>query len=100
MLKKLPLNPTSPTDDRARFQLTSRFYRLTKLAAAIVASILLPGLFQAAQAAAHFQMLKAFGFPAQLGSQPNSPLLKGSDGILYGTTYGAANNFAGTVFKA
>lgn len=54
---------------------------------------------QDSRAAAHFQPLRSFGFPSQLGSQPHAPLIKASDGLLYGTTYGAANNFAGTVFK-
>src|SRR5882672_5990897 len=67
-----------------------------------MASALLLGLTLASQdsrAAAHFQPLRSFGFPSQLGSQPEAPLIKASDGLLYGTTYGAANNFAGTVFK-
>ena len=52
-----------------------------------------------ANAAAHFQTLRSFGFPGSLGSQPDAPLTEGSDGALYGTTYGAANRYAGTVFR-
>jgi uncharacterized repeat protein (TIGR03803 family) len=69
---------------------------------ATIASVLLLGLTlvsQDSRAAAHFQPLRSFGFPSQLGSQPEAPLILASDGILYGTTYGAANNFRGTVFK-
>src|SRR5438105_12268665 len=52
-----------------------------------------------ANAGAHFQTIRSFGFPAGFGSQPDAPLTEGSDGALYGTTYGAANKYAGTVFR-
>src|SRR5438445_4088929 len=52
-----------------------------------------------ANAASHIQTIRSFGFPASLGSQPEAPLTEGSDGALYGTTYGAANKYAGTVFR-
>src|SRR5947207_6602421 len=51
------------------------------------------------RAAAHFQTIRSFGFPDLLGSQPDAPLTEGSDGAFYGTTYGAANKYAGTVFR-
>src|SRR5438552_16645664 len=57
------------------------------------------GVLPKADAAAHFQTIRSFGFPALLGSQPEAPLTEGSDGAFYGTTYGAANKFAGTVFR-
>ena len=57
------------------------------------------GIVFKATAAAHFQSLRSLGFPALLGSQPEAPLTEASDGALYGTTYGAANKFAGTVFR-
>ena len=59
------------------------------------ASLAAPG----ARAAVHYQRLKSFGFPVLNGQSPDAPLLQGSDGALYGTTYyGGASN-VGVVFK-
>src|SRR5437867_9852834 len=65
--------------------------------------ILLLGLGLAAsttRAAAHFQRLKSFGFADQMGQNPYAPLMQGSNGMLYGTTFNGGINNAGTVFRA
>src|SRR5207253_9784544 len=65
--------------------------------------ILVLGLGQTAttaHASAHFQRLKSFGFPDQMGQNPRAPLLQGSNGVLYGTTYNGGSKDAGTVFRA
>jgi uncharacterized repeat protein (TIGR03803 family) len=51
-----------------------------------------------ADAATHYEQLKAFGFPPQ-GQQPSAPLIQGSDGALYGTTWAGGTDNAGVVFK-
>jgi uncharacterized repeat protein (TIGR03803 family) len=51
------------------------------------------------RAATHYQTLKSFGFPDQVGAQPWAALIEASDGALYGTTYGSGTNDAGTVFR-
>jgi uncharacterized repeat protein (TIGR03803 family) len=53
----------------------------------------------AAHGAERYQRLRSFGFPELAGNQPEAPLILGSDGALYGTTYGSGNNRAGAVFR-
>lgn len=49
-----------------------------------------------AAAAGHFQRLKSFGFPDQIGSTPRT-LIQASDGGFYGTTQ--SGTAGGTVFR-
>src|SRR5438874_3961828 len=44
-----------------------------------------------------FQTVHSFGATGQ--GTPNAPLVQGSDGFLYGTTYVGGKNGAGTIFK-
>jgi uncharacterized repeat protein (TIGR03803 family) len=44
-----------------------------------------------------FQTIYSFGDPSQ--GYPNGPLVQGSDGFLYGTTFYGGSNGAGTIFK-
>jgi uncharacterized repeat protein (TIGR03803 family) len=53
----------------------------------------------ASGAALEYQQLKSFGFADLMGQSPESPLIEGTDGALYGTTYGGAPGDIGTVFK-
>lgn len=47
-----------------------------------------------------YTVLKNFGTPASNGEGPMSPLLEGSDRVLYGTTYGGGStNNGGTVYR-
>jgi uncharacterized repeat protein (TIGR03803 family) len=46
-----------------------------------------------------YATLHLFGTIGSDGLQPFAPLVEGSDGALFGTTEGAAGNYAGTVFK-
>lgn len=55
------------------------------------------GLNLPAEAAGHFQRLKSFGFPDQVGIQPRNALIQGSDGAFYGTTL--SGTAGGTVFR-
>src|SRR5260370_20556663 len=49
-------------------------------------------------AALHYQRLRSFGFPDQ-GDHPEAPVIQGSDGAFYGTTWAGGANSAGVVFK-
>lgn len=53
----------------------------------------------AADAAFQYQRLKSFGFADLMGQSPQAPLIEGTDGSLYGTSYGGAPGDLGTVFK-
>jgi uncharacterized repeat protein (TIGR03803 family) len=44
-----------------------------------------------------FQTIHSFGAPSQ--GYPNGPLVQGSDGFLYGTTFYGGQNGVGTIFK-
>ena len=65
------------------------------VAPALVVAILLVG--DPAEAAGHFQRLKSFGLPDQLGTWPRNALIQGSDGAFYGTTL--SGTAGGTVFR-
>jgi uncharacterized repeat protein (TIGR03803 family) len=54
-------------------------------------------LVPAARAAVNYQRLKSFGFDS--AQSPRAPLIQGSDGALYGTTYQGGIGYGGTVFK-
>jgi uncharacterized repeat protein (TIGR03803 family) len=51
------------------------------------------------RADAELQIVKSFGFPDLTGENPEAPLIRGSDGGLYGTTYSGGTNGAGTIFR-
>ena len=46
-----------------------------------------------------YTVLRSFSTNGVDGHNPNAPLLAGSDGALYGTTYSGGSNGVGTVFK-
>jgi uncharacterized repeat protein (TIGR03803 family) len=48
--------------------------------------------------ASHYQVLRSFGFANLTAQKPEAPLVEGSDGALYGTSY-AGGAGLGTVFK-
>ena len=48
---------------------------------------------------ANEQRLKSFGWPDRSGFSPESPLIVGVDGALYGTTDQGGTNHGGTVFR-
>jgi uncharacterized repeat protein (TIGR03803 family) len=57
-------------------------------------------LFSMSKDGSAYQSLKVFGVPATDGETPMSPVLEGSDGMLYGTCYGGGTtNNGGTVFR-
>jgi uncharacterized repeat protein (TIGR03803 family) len=43
--------------------------------------------------------LRSFGFPGQSGEYPFGGVIRGSDGLLYGTTHYGGSNSHGTVFR-
>src|ERR1041385_351752 len=52
-----------------------------------------------AHADLQYHQIKSFGFPDQMGVSPRAPLIEGTDGLLYGTSYGGAPGDSGTVFE-
>jgi uncharacterized repeat protein (TIGR03803 family) len=62
---------------------------------ALVVAMFLAGA--PAEAAGHFQRLKSFGFPDQIGISPRNALIQGSEGAFYGTTL--SGTAGGTVFR-
>jgi len=87
------------SEHRPSLESASRLFRVSPILFLSLVLFSFNATLFKAEAAAHFQTIKTFGFPDLLGSQPQAPLTEGSDGALYGTTYGAANKYAGTVFR-
>ncbi|MFO1513743.1 MAG: choice-of-anchor tandem repeat GloVer-containing protein [Verrucomicrobiota bacterium] len=57
-------------------------------------------IFRIDQDGGNYTVLKFFSDRLTTGANPKSPLLEGSDGMLYGTTYsGGTTNEAGSVFR-
>jgi uncharacterized repeat protein (TIGR03803 family) len=65
----------------------------------LVSGAILSLLLTTTQAQTNFQQILSFGPSLQSGSWPQGELLEGSDGFLYGTTYGGGNQGLGSVFK-
>src|ERR1035437_1951570 len=65
----------------------------------LVPSVILSVFLTTSQAQTNFQQILAFGPSLESGSWPQGELLEGSDGFLYGTTYGGGSDGLGTVFK-
>ncbi len=62
------------------------FLKLPLAAVKTLAWLLLASLFSSpAQAAAHYERLKSFGY-GDPGSSPQAALIQGSDGVFFGTT--------------
>src|SRR6266446_7057855 len=74
-------------------------FRLIQALAQLLAQVLCCGVLATAEAQTNYQRLRSFGFPDLSGVKPNSPLMEGGDGKLYGTTEYGGSNDAGTVFK-
>ena len=51
------------------------------------------------QAQTNFQQIGSFGGPGLSGGTPRAALIEGSDGWLYGVTYGGGASGSGTLFK-
>src|SRR5947208_17005641 len=45
-----------------------------------------------------FSLLKSFGFIDRSGKNPQTGLIEGSDGAIYGTTYSGGTSNLGTIF--
>ena len=69
----------------------------------ILATILLLATMTADLSSAHaqtnYQRLLSFGLSEFSSGGLNSPVIEGSDGMLYGTTQGGGNRQGGTVFR-
>lgn len=56
-------------------------------------------ILETSQAQTNFQQILSLGALPQSGSSPRAQLLEGSDGSLYGTTYGGGTGGSGSLFK-
>ena len=77
---------------------TAKWLISRALFAPLLAAMLYCGSVVMARGQTNYQRLKSFGFPELSGSDPRSPLVKGSDGKFYGTTFAGTTEDAGTVF--
>jgi uncharacterized repeat protein (TIGR03803 family) len=63
-------------------------------------AVLACGLVLRAGAQTNYQRLKSFGFPELSGENPISPVVLGSDGLLYGATrFGGTNLTGGCIYR-
>src|SRR6266849_7994526 len=74
-------------------------FRLGDVLVPMLLAVFCCGFVTIAPAQTNYQRLRSLGLPELSGAKPNSPLLGGSDGKLYGTTVYGSSNDAGTVFK-
>src|SRR5215475_80338 len=51
------------------------------------------------EAAVHYQQLKSFGFPEKSERTPDAPVIEGTDGALYGTTYTGGIGASGSIYR-
>src|SRR5687767_13145784 len=65
----------------------------------VILALLLLNLLFCANAQIMYQQVLSMGFAGSLGSNPQTRLLAGSDGTLYGTTYQGGNNGHGAIFR-
>jgi len=63
----------------------------------ILCAVLVSALHSSAQVTE--QLIKSFGFRINPATTPRAPLIQGTDGALYGTTFSGGISNAGTVFK-
>ena len=91
LCKARHLNENWSANARAGYEAPSILLVAGALAVAIFLTV------TPAEASGHFQRLKSFGFPDQLGTWPRTALIQGSDGAFYGTT--PSGTAGGTVFR-
>jgi len=72
-------------------------FRLIRVAAVTAVGILVSSGVASAQL--RFDLLHSFSASPSNGSNSSAPLIRGTDGNFYGTTYNGGSNARGTVFK-